>query len=173
MPTYVSLIHWTDQGIKNYKDTTSRAADVARLVESAGGRFRELLWTVGEYDAVAVLEFPDEETAVATVLQVGLLASSARTRCGPSVPTKWPPSSGRQAKRGSVTFKAPALNSRVMVRFGRPTTPRVHDRRHRRLPAKPDRSSGAPVVCIQAACHFHARTGGKLRPPAVIYGRRH
>ena len=20
MPTYVSLIHWTDQGIKNYKD---------------------------------------------------------------------------------------------------------------------------------------------------------
>jgi len=27
MPTYVSLIHWTDQGIKNYKDTTTRAAD--------------------------------------------------------------------------------------------------------------------------------------------------
>ena len=71
MPTYVSLIHWTDQGIKNYKDTTSRAADVTKLVESAGGRFRELLWTAGEYDAVAVLDFPDEETAVATVLQVG------------------------------------------------------------------------------------------------------
>jgi len=70
MPTYVSLIHWTDQGIKNYKDTTSRAADVTRLVESSGGRFRELLWTVGEYDAVAVLDFPDEETAVATILQV-------------------------------------------------------------------------------------------------------
>jgi uncharacterized protein with GYD domain len=68
MPTYVSLIHWTDQGIKNYKDTTSRAADVTKLVESVGGRFRELLWTVGEYDAVAVLDFPDEET---TVLQVG------------------------------------------------------------------------------------------------------
>ena len=71
MPTYASLIHWTDQGIKNYKDTTSRAADVTKLVESAGDRFRELLWTVGEYDAVAVLDFPDEETAVATVLQVG------------------------------------------------------------------------------------------------------
>ena len=27
MPTYVSLIHWTDQGIKNYKDSPSRAAD--------------------------------------------------------------------------------------------------------------------------------------------------
>jgi uncharacterized protein with GYD domain len=53
MPTYVSLIHWTDQGIKNYKDTTSRAADVTKLVESAGGRFQELLWTVGEYDVTA------------------------------------------------------------------------------------------------------------------------
>jgi len=71
MPTYVSLIHWTDQGIKNYKDTTSRAADVTKLVERSGGRFRELLWTVGEYDAVAVLDFPDEETATATILQVG------------------------------------------------------------------------------------------------------
>jgi uncharacterized protein with GYD domain len=71
MPTYVSLIHWTDQGIKNYKDTTSRAADVTKLVERSGGQFRELLWTVGEYDAVAVLDFPDEETAMATILQVG------------------------------------------------------------------------------------------------------
>ena len=71
MPTYVSLIHWTDQGIKNYKDTTSRAADFNKLAESSGGRVREVFWTVGEYDAVAVLDFPDEETAAATVLQVG------------------------------------------------------------------------------------------------------
>ena len=50
MPTYVTLIHWTDQGIKNYKDTTSRAEDFTKLVENKGGRVRELLWTVGEYD---------------------------------------------------------------------------------------------------------------------------
>ena len=30
MPTYVSLIHWTDQGIKNYKDSPSRAADFTK-----------------------------------------------------------------------------------------------------------------------------------------------
>ena len=59
MPTYVSLIHWTDQGIKNYKDTTTRAADFSKLVESSGGRVRELLWTVGEYDLVTVVDFPD------------------------------------------------------------------------------------------------------------------
>jgi uncharacterized protein with GYD domain len=75
MPTYVSLIHWTEQGIKNYKDTTRRAEDFSKLVESSGGRVRELLWTVGEYDIVAVTEFPDDETGTAALLQVGSLGN--------------------------------------------------------------------------------------------------
>jgi uncharacterized protein with GYD domain len=75
MPTYVSLIHWTEQGIKNYKDTTRRAEDFSKLVESAGGRVRELLWTVGEYDIVAVSEFPDDETGTVCLLQVGSLGN--------------------------------------------------------------------------------------------------
>jgi uncharacterized protein with GYD domain len=75
MPTYVSLIHWTDQGIKNYKDTTTRAAEFSKLVESSGGRVRELLWTVGEYDLVTVVDFPDDETSTAALLQVGSLGS--------------------------------------------------------------------------------------------------
>jgi hypothetical protein len=58
MPTYVSLIQWTEQGIKNYKDTPNRAEDYSKLVEGTGGRVRELLWTVGEYDIVAVADFP-------------------------------------------------------------------------------------------------------------------
>ena len=75
MPTYVSLIHWTDQGIKNYKDTTSRAEDFIKLIENKGGRVRETLWTVGEYDIVVVAEFPDDETGMAAVLQGGSLGN--------------------------------------------------------------------------------------------------
>ena len=71
MATYVSLINWTEQGIKNFRDTTQRAQDFSKLVESSGGRVRELLWTVGECDIVCVAEFPDEETGVAALLQVG------------------------------------------------------------------------------------------------------
>jgi len=71
MTAYVSLINWTDQGIKNFRDTTQRAADFSRLVESSGGRVRELLWTVGEYDIVCVMDFPDDETGVATLLRLG------------------------------------------------------------------------------------------------------
>jgi uncharacterized protein with GYD domain len=75
MPTYVSLIHWTEQGIKNYKDTASRAEDFSKLVESAGGRVREMLWTVGKYDIVVVAEYPDDETGTAALLQVGSLGN--------------------------------------------------------------------------------------------------
>lgn len=71
MTTYVSLINWTDQGIRNYRDTTQRAADFTKLVESSGGHVRELLWTVGEHDMICVVDFPDEETGVAALLQVG------------------------------------------------------------------------------------------------------
>jgi uncharacterized protein with GYD domain len=75
MPTYVSLIHWTEQGIKNYKDTMRRLEDFTKLAESKGGRVREALYTVGEYDIVIVTEFPDDETATAALLQVGSLGN--------------------------------------------------------------------------------------------------
>ena len=75
MPTYVSLIHWTDQGIKNYKDAPRRAEDSAKLIESLGGRLREIFVTVGEYDIVTITEFPDDETATAALLQVGSLGN--------------------------------------------------------------------------------------------------
>jgi uncharacterized protein with GYD domain len=75
MPTYVSLIHWTEQGIKNYKDTTSRAEDFTKLAESLGGRVRELLWTVGEYDVVVIVDFPDDETGTAALLMSGSLGN--------------------------------------------------------------------------------------------------
>jgi uncharacterized protein with GYD domain len=71
MTTYVSLINWTEQGIRNFRDSTERAEDFTKLVESSGGTVREVLWTVGEYDIVCVTEFPDDEAGVATLLQVG------------------------------------------------------------------------------------------------------
>ena len=71
VPTYVSLINWTEQGIKNFRQSTERANDFTKRVESGGGKVRELLWTVGEYDIVAVMDFPDEESSVAALLQLG------------------------------------------------------------------------------------------------------
>ena len=75
MPAYVSLIHWTEQGIKNYKDTMKRLEDFTKLAESMGGRVRESLYTVGEYDIVVITEFPDDESATAALLRVGSLGN--------------------------------------------------------------------------------------------------
>src|SRR6266542_1165316 len=44
MPTYVSLISWTDQGVKNYRDTMARADAFRNLLRQAGGQVRELPW---------------------------------------------------------------------------------------------------------------------------------
>jgi uncharacterized protein with GYD domain len=75
MATYVTLINWTDQGIKNFKDTTHRAQDFTNSVEKVGGHVRELLWTVGDYDIVCVVDFPNDEAATASLLQVGAMGN--------------------------------------------------------------------------------------------------
>src|ERR1022692_2559742 len=79
LATCVSLINWTEQGIKNFRDTTERAEDFSKLVENAGGKIHELVWTVGQYDLVCIAEFPDEERgARAALLQIG---STGNIRC--------------------------------------------------------------------------------------------
>ena len=75
MPTYVSLINWTDQGVRNFRDTVHRAQDFRGLVQDSGGQVRQILWTLGEYDVVGVVDFPDDETATATLLQLGALGN--------------------------------------------------------------------------------------------------
>jgi len=74
MPKYVSLISWTEQGVKNYRDTVSRAEDAMKAAADMGGSL-EVLWTLGEYDIVAISEFPDDETATAFLLKVGSLGN--------------------------------------------------------------------------------------------------
>jgi uncharacterized protein with GYD domain len=75
MPMYVSLLTWTDHGIRNYRDTVGRAETFRNMVQQAGGSVHQILWTLGEYDLVSVIEAPDDETATALLLQVGSLGN--------------------------------------------------------------------------------------------------
>jgi uncharacterized protein with GYD domain len=68
MPVYVSLVNFTDQGIENFRETVRRAEDFRGVVEQRGGQVRQLLWTLGEYDIVAITDFPDDEAAAAVLL---------------------------------------------------------------------------------------------------------
>jgi uncharacterized protein with GYD domain len=69
MPTFVSLINWTQEGVKAYKDTLARAEAAQQMAGKLGGSF-EIYWTVGPYDIVAISTFPDDESATAFVLML-------------------------------------------------------------------------------------------------------
>ncbi len=68
MPTYIALGKWTEQGVRNIKDTLTRTEQVRAAAERSGGRLVGTWWTQGAYDVVAVFEFPDDETASAVAL---------------------------------------------------------------------------------------------------------
>ena len=82
MPTFVMLGHFSDQGIRNVKDTTKRAVAAREVAKKFGVNFRELLWTMGKYDAVCVLEAEDEQAlaafSLATAMQGNVRSHSLR-----------------------------------------------------------------------------------------------
>ncbi|MGC1776103.1 MAG: GYD domain-containing protein [Pseudolabrys sp.] len=75
MPTYISLVQFTDQGIRAAKDTTHRLADWAAKVKSRGVTVKQMYWTLGQYDQVCVFEAPDDETAAAVLLAADMLGN--------------------------------------------------------------------------------------------------
>jgi len=72
MPTYVSLLNWTDQGIRNVKDTTKRAKAFQGIATKMKVKVKEIHWTMGCYDVVVVMEAPDDEAI--SRLMLGLCA---------------------------------------------------------------------------------------------------
>ena len=65
MFTYVGLISFTDQGLHSIKDTTKRAAAAKEAAKKHGVNMREILWTMGEYDMLCILEAEDEHALAA------------------------------------------------------------------------------------------------------------
>ena len=75
MPTYISLVQFTDKGIQAAKQTTNRVADWAEKVQSKGVTIKEMYWTLGHYDQVCIFEAPDEETAASVLLDADMLGN--------------------------------------------------------------------------------------------------
>ncbi len=75
MPQYVTLVHWTDQGVHDVKQTLQRAEQVRALVKEMGGDMHTLYWTQGRYDLIGVTEAPDDETVAAISPRIGSTGS--------------------------------------------------------------------------------------------------
>ena len=70
MPTYIALIDWTEQGVRNFKDTVDRYEAASGQLEALGVSFKEIYWTLGAHDIVSVIEAQDDETLAAGLLAV-------------------------------------------------------------------------------------------------------
>ncbi len=70
MPTYVALFDWTDQGVRNFKETVDRYEAARDQLERLGVTFRDVYWTLGSHDLVGVIDAPDDESLAAALLAV-------------------------------------------------------------------------------------------------------
>jgi len=71
MPYYILLAHWTEQGIKNARKTLQRVEAARDLELRLEVRLKQIYWTAGPYDIVAIVEAPDDKNVTAFVLEVG------------------------------------------------------------------------------------------------------
>ena len=75
MPTYIVLGEFTDQGVRTVKDTVKRAEAARESARKLGATMKEIYWTLGKYDIAIVLDAPDEATATAFGLSIGVLGN--------------------------------------------------------------------------------------------------
>ncbi len=72
MPTYISLMHFTEQGIREVKDHPKRREMAAKGIESMGGKLLHTYVTMGRYDVVAIIQAPDDEVAAKFAILTGM-----------------------------------------------------------------------------------------------------
>ena len=75
MATYISLIHYTDQGIRTIKESPGRLDAAKKAFQAAGGELKQFYLAMGKYNIVIVAEAPDDETAARVTLALGSLGN--------------------------------------------------------------------------------------------------
>jgi uncharacterized protein with GYD domain len=75
MTTYIVLSHFTEQGIRNVKDTLKRAEAFKEMAGKFGVSVKNLCWTLGQYDVVATIEGPDDQSVTAFGLALGAMGN--------------------------------------------------------------------------------------------------
>jgi uncharacterized protein with GYD domain len=79
MAKYILLVNWTDQGVRNVKDSPKRLDAARKLAESAGAKLGDFYMTMGGYDMVAHVDAPDDATVAKFVLHLST-AGNVRTQ---------------------------------------------------------------------------------------------
>ena len=78
MPHYFILGKWTDQGVRNVKESPKRADALKSMAEKLGGKL-DLYYTMGKYDFIGVAEVPSDDAIMQLSLQIGSLGNARTT----------------------------------------------------------------------------------------------
>ena len=70
MEHYFMLGNWTDQGVRNLRESPKRTDAAKDLASKLGGKL-DVFMTMGQYDFIAVVEMPSDEAVAQLVLQLG------------------------------------------------------------------------------------------------------
>ena len=70
MATFVVLANFTEQGIRNVKETINRAEAFKDLAKKSGVTVKEMFWALGRHDIVVICDAPDDDTLTALMLSV-------------------------------------------------------------------------------------------------------
>jgi uncharacterized protein with GYD domain len=70
MATYLTLVKFTQRGVKDIKDTCKRAAELQTHAKKHGIEVKQQYWCMGDYDGLIVFDAPDDETATAAMLSL-------------------------------------------------------------------------------------------------------
>ena len=62
MPTFISYLNWTDQGIRDAKNAPNRIEAALAAVNDLGGELKDFYLTTGQYDFLLIADLPDAET---------------------------------------------------------------------------------------------------------------
>lgn len=75
MATYVVLASFTEQGIRNAKESPKRADAFKAMAKTFGVTVKDILWTQGRYDIVTIVDAPDELSFLSLTLSLGALGN--------------------------------------------------------------------------------------------------
>jgi uncharacterized protein with GYD domain len=75
MATYVALVNFTDQGMRQIKQTTERARSLVKAAANLGVQVKEIYWTMGSYDALFIADAADDEAVTSLALSMGSLGN--------------------------------------------------------------------------------------------------
>ena len=79
MSKYILLLNWTEQGVKNVKDSANRYDAAKEAARKAGCTLETIYMTFGAYDLVCVLDAPNDEAAATFNLRTAMAGNIRAT----------------------------------------------------------------------------------------------